>query len=105
MRALAVTGATRSESLPGIPAAAEFVPGYEASVWDALGAPANTPADIVEALNMQVNTVLSDPALKAQFAALGAEPMLMTPAEFGKYIAAETEKWGRVVKTARIKVD
>ena len=54
---------------------------------------------------MQVNTVLSDPALKAQFAALGAEPMLMTPAEFGKYIAAETEKWGRVVKTARIKVD
>src|SRR5213080_577738 len=105
LRALAVTGATRSESLPGIPATAEFVPGYEASVWDALGAPANTPADIVEALNMQVNTVLSDPALKAQFAALGAEPMLMTPAEFGKYIAAETEKWGRVVKTARIKVD
>ena len=105
LRALAVTGATRSESLPGIPAAAEFVPGYEASVWDALGAPANTPADIVEALNMQVNTVLSDPALKAQFAALGAEPMLMTPAEFGKYIAAETEKWGRIVKTARIKVD
>ena len=105
LRALAVTGATRSESLPGIPAAAEFVPGYEASVWDALGAPANTPADIVEALNMQVKTVLSDPALKAQFAALGAEPMLMTPAEFGKYIAAETEKWGRVVKTARIKVD
>ncbi len=104
LRALAVTGATRSESLPGIPAAAEFVPGYEASVWDALGAPANTPADIVEALNMQVNAVLSDPALKAQFAALGAEPMLMTPAEFGKYIAAETEKWGRV-KTARIKVD
>src|SRR6266568_2300815 len=105
LRALAVTGATRSESVPGIPAAAEFVPGYEASVWDALGAPANTPADIVEALNMQVNTVLSDPALKAQFAALGAEPMMMTPAEFGKYIAAETEKWGRVVKTARIKVD
>jgi len=105
LRALAVTSATRSESLPGIPAAAEFVPGYEASVWDALGAPANTPADIVEALNVQVNTVLSDPALKAQFAALGAEPMLMTPAEFGKYIAAETEKWGRVVKTARIKVD
>jgi len=105
LRALAVTGATRSESVPGIPAAAEFVPGYEASVWDALGAPANTPADIVEALNMQVNTVLSDPALKAQFAALGAEPMLMTPAEFGKYIAAEIEKWGRVVKTARIKVD
>ena len=105
LRALAVTSATRSESLPGIPAAAEFVPGYEASVWDALGAPANTPADIVAALNMQVNTVLADPAMKAQFAALGAEPMLMTPAEFGKYIAEETEKWGRVVRTARIKVD
>jgi len=105
LRALAVTGATRSESLPGIPAAAEFVPGYAAYVWDAVGAPAKTPADIVEALNSEINAVLSQPTMKAQFAALGAEPMLMTPAEFGKYIAKETEKWGRVVKTARIKVD
>jgi len=105
LRALAVTGATRSESLPGIPAAAEFVPGYAAYVWDAVGAPAKTPADIVEALNSEINAVLSQPTIKAQFAALGAEPMLMTPAEFEKYIAEETEKWGRVVRTARIKVD
>jgi tripartite-type tricarboxylate transporter receptor subunit TctC len=105
LRALAVTGATRSESLPGVPAASEFVPGYEAYVWDALGAPAKTPVEIIDALNQEVNAVLSEPTMKAQFAALGAEPMLMTPAEFGRYIAAETEKWGRVVKTARIKVD
>ena len=104
LRALAVTGA-RSESLPGVPAAAEFVPGYEAYVWDAVGAPARTPAEIIEVLNREINAVLSDPALKAQFASLGAVPMLMTPAEFGKYIAAETEKWGKVVKIARIKVD
>src|SRR5262249_57757436 len=98
-------GATRWGALPGIPAAAEFVPGYEASVWDALGAPAKTPADIIDALNTETNAVLSEARIKAQFTALGAEPMLMTPAEFGKYIAAETEKWGRVVKSARIKVD
>jgi tripartite-type tricarboxylate transporter receptor subunit TctC len=104
LRALAVTSA-RSDSLPGVPAAAEFVPGYEAYVWDALGAPARTPAEIIELLNREINAVLSDSAMKAQFASLGAEPMLMTPAEFGKYIAAETEKWAKVVKIARIKVD
>lgn len=105
LRALAVTGATRSDSLPGIPAAAEFVPGYEAYVWDAVGAPAKTPAEIVKELNKEINAVLSDPTIKAQFANLGAEPMLMTPAEFGKHIADEIDKWGRVVKTARIKVE
>src|SRR5262245_19335782 len=105
LRALAVTRATRSESLPGIPAAAEFVPGYEASVWDALGAPAKTQAEIIEALNTETNAVLSQPAMQAQFAALGAEPMLMTPAQFGTYLAEETEKWGRVVRTTRIKAD
>ena len=105
LRALAVTGATRSDSLPGVPAAAEFVPGYEAYVWDAVGAPAKTPPEIVEELNKAINAVLSDPAIKTQFANLGAEPMLMTPAEFGKYIVDETHKWGRVVKTARIKVE
>jgi len=105
LRALAVTGATRSDSLPGVPAAAEFVPGYEAYVWDAVGAPAKTPPEIVEELNKAINAVLSDPAIKTQFANLGAEPMLMTAAEFGKYIVDETHKWGRVVKTARIKVD
>src|SRR6266516_6212033 len=105
LRALAVTGATRSQSLPDVPAAAEFVPGYEAYVWDAVGAPAKTPAEIIEQLNKEINAVLADPAIKAQFAGLGAEPMLMTPAEFGTYIASEIEKWGKVVKTARIKVD
>jgi len=105
LRALAVTGATRSDSLPGVPAAAEFVLGYEAYVWDAVGAPAKTPAEIVEELNKEINAVLSDPTIKTQFANLGAEPMLMTPAEFGKHIVDEIDKWGRVVKTARIKVD
>jgi len=105
LRALAVTGATRSDSLPGVPAAAEFVPGYQAYVWDAVGAPANTPVEIIEALNKEINAVLLDPTIKAQFASLGAEPMLMTPAEFGTYITSEIEKWGQIVKTARIKAD
>ncbi len=105
LRALAVTGAAPSDSLPGVPAAAEFVPGYEAYVWDAVGAPAKTPTEIIEELNKEINAVLSDPTIKARFASLGAEPMLMTPTEFGKYIASETEKWGKVVKTAHIKAD
>jgi tripartite-type tricarboxylate transporter receptor subunit TctC len=105
LRALAVTGATRSESLPDVPTAAEFVPGYEANVWDAVGAPAKTPLGIIAQLNREINAVLSDPAIKTQLAGLGAEPMLMTPSEFGKYMIAETERWGRVVKTAGIKVN
>ena len=105
LRALAVTGAARSQSLPDVPAAAEFVPGYEAYGWDAVGAPAKTPAEIIELLNKEINAVLLDAMIKAQFASLGAEPMLMTPAEFGMHIASEIEKWGKVVKTARIKVD
>jgi tripartite-type tricarboxylate transporter receptor subunit TctC len=105
LRALALTGATRSDLLPGVPAAAEFVPGYEAYVWDALGAPAKTPAEIIEALNKEINAILSDPAMTVRFADLGAEPMRMRPAELGKYIAAETEKWSKVVKTAHIKVE
>ena len=105
LRALAVTGATRSASLPDVPAAAEFVPGYEAYVWDAVGAPAKTPAEIIELLNKEINAVLLDPMIKAQFASLGAEPMLMAPAEFGTYVASEIAKWGKVVRTARIKVD
>ena len=103
LRALAVTSAKRSEALPEVPAAAEFVPGYDAYVWDALGAPANTPAPIVEKLNAEINAIIGDPAMKARFADLGAEPMPMTPAEFRKFIAAETEKWGKIVKFAGIK--
>ena len=105
LRALAVTAAKRSDLLPGVPAAAEFVPGYEAYVWDAMGAPAKTPPEIVDKLNKEINAVLSEPAIQARFMSLGAEPMVMSPTEFGSYIASETEKWGKVVKTAHIKVD
>jgi tripartite-type tricarboxylate transporter receptor subunit TctC len=105
LRALAVTSATPSAALPGIPAAAQFVAGYEAVVWDAMGAPANTPAEIIDRLNTAINAALSDPAMKARYADLGAEPMLMTPAEFGTYLADETKKWGRVVRDAKIKPD
>jgi tripartite-type tricarboxylate transporter receptor subunit TctC len=105
LRALALTGATRSDLLPGVPAAAEFVPGYEATVWDALGAPARTPMEIVGELNKEINAVLSDPAMKERFAGLGAEPMPMSPTALGEHIAAETEKWAKVVKTAHIKVE
>jgi tripartite-type tricarboxylate transporter receptor subunit TctC len=105
LRALAVTGTTRSDVLPDVPAAAEFVPGYDAYVWDAMGAPGKTPPEIVDKLNKEINAVLADPAIKTKLLDLGAEPMLMTPAEFGQYIADETEKWGKVVKFAHIKPD
>jgi tripartite-type tricarboxylate transporter receptor subunit TctC len=105
LRALAVTSATRSDALPDIPAVAEFVPGYQVSVWDAMGAPANTPPDVIDTLNKEINAVLADPAMKARFADLGAEPMLMTPTEFGTYMADETKKWGKVVRDAKIKAD
>jgi tripartite-type tricarboxylate transporter receptor subunit TctC len=103
LRALAVTGTARTDALPGIPTVVEFVPGYEAYVWDGMGAPANTPADIIDKLNKTIGEALADPALKARFADLGAETMPMTPAEFGKFVAAETEKWGKVIKLAGIK--
>jgi tripartite-type tricarboxylate transporter receptor subunit TctC len=105
LRAIAVTGTTRSDVLPDVPAAAEFVPGYDAYVWDAMGAPAKTPPEIIDKLNKEINAVLADPAIKTKLLDLGAEPMLMTPAEFGQYIADETEKWGKVVKFAHIKPD
>jgi tripartite-type tricarboxylate transporter receptor subunit TctC len=105
LRALAVTGTARSDTLPDVPTAAEFVPGYDAYVWDAIGAPAKTPPDVIDKLNKEINAVLTEPAMKARLADLGAEPMLMTPAEFGKYIADETVKWGKVVKFAHIKPD
>ena len=105
LRAIAVTGETPSEALPGVPTAAEVVPGYNAYVWDAIGAPAKTPPDIIAKLNKTINAVLAESAIKTRFAELGAEPMIMTPAEFGKYMAEETEKWGKVVKFAHIKPD
>ncbi len=103
VRALAVTGATPSDALPGVPTVAEFVPGYEASIWHGIAAPAGTPPDIVVKLNTAINAVLNDPALKPKFANLGAEPAPMTPAEFGKFIAGQIDKWGKVIKFAGIK--
>jgi tripartite-type tricarboxylate transporter receptor subunit TctC len=103
LRALAVTGASRSDALPDIPRAAEVVPGYEVSVWDAMGVPANTPADIIDKLNKAINAAVADPTMKARYADLGAEPMLMTSAELGKYMADETKRWGKVVREANIK--
>jgi tripartite-type tricarboxylate transporter receptor subunit TctC len=105
LRALAVTSEKRLDALPDVPAATEIVPGYEAYVWDAMGAPANTPADVIDKINTALNAALSTPEMKARYAELGAEPMIMTPAEFGKFLAAETEKWGKVIKTAHIKAE
>jgi tripartite-type tricarboxylate transporter receptor subunit TctC len=105
LRPLAVTSAKRLDALPDVPAANEIVPGYEAYVWDAVGAPAKTPAEIIDKINTALNDALSTPAMKARYAELGAEPMIMTPAEFGKFLAAETEKWGKVIKSAHIKVE
>ena len=103
LRALAVTTATRLEVLPEIPAIDEFVPGYEASGWNGIVAPKNTPAEIVQKLNSEINTVVADPNIKAHLVSFGVVPMSMTPPEFGKLIANETEKWAKVVKFAGIK--
>jgi tripartite-type tricarboxylate transporter receptor subunit TctC len=103
LRPLAVTAATRLDVLPNVPTVSEFVPGYEAILWQGIGAPKNTPAEIVDKLNKEINAALADPKSKARLADLGAEPMSMTPAAFGKFIADETDKWGKVIKFAGIK--
>jgi tripartite-type tricarboxylate transporter receptor subunit TctC len=95
LRALAVTTATRSEALPRLPTVGDFVPGYEASLLDGIGAPKNTPAEIIERLNKEINAALADPKIKTRFAELGATVIPGSPADFGKLIADETEKWGR----------
>jgi len=105
LRALAVTTATRSLALPDIPTVGEFVPGYEASSWHGVGVPKNTPAEIVEKLNKEINVGLTDPKINVRIAGLGGVPMPMLPADFGKLIADETEKWGKVIKFAGIKPD
>lgn len=105
LRALGVTSATRSAEMPDVPAIAEYAPGYVADVWHGIGAPKNTPPDIVDKLNKEINAVLAEPAIKVKFASFGAEEMPMASAEFGKFIADETEKWGRVIQTANIKVN
>ena len=103
LRPLAVTDTTRLEALPDIPTVADFVPGYEASVLFGVGAPRNTPTEIVERLNKEINAGLADPKIKERFAVLGGTPLAGSPADFGKLIAEETEKWGKVIKFAGIK--
>jgi tripartite-type tricarboxylate transporter receptor subunit TctC len=105
LRALAVTTATRSQALPDIPTVGEFLPGFEASGWQGVGAPKNTPAEIIDKLNKEIKAGLADPALKARLADFGGVPLPMTPAEFGKFLAEETEKWGKMIKLANIKPD
>ena len=105
LHALAVTTATRSSVLPDVPAVGEYVPGYEASQWYGLGAPRDTPAAIVGKLNSEINASLADPKLIARLADLGVDPMAITSAAFGKFIADETEKWGKVIRTSSIKAE
>jgi tripartite-type tricarboxylate transporter receptor subunit TctC len=104
LRALAVTSATRLELLPGIPTVGEFVPGYEASSWYGIGAPRNTPAEIVNRLNVEINAALADPKMKARFADFGGTALPGLPADFGKLLTDETEKWGKVIRAANLKV-
>ncbi len=105
LRALAVTSAARSLALPDVPTMSEFIPGYEATAWFGIGAPKNTSTEIIDRLNTEVNAGLADPKIKERLADLGGVPMPMTPVEFGKFIADETVKWGKVVRAANIKAD
>jgi tripartite-type tricarboxylate transporter receptor subunit TctC len=105
IRALAVTSAGRSDALPDLPTLADFVPGFEASNWWGVGAPKNTPAEIIRRLNLEINAALAETVIKARFADLGATVFPGSPAEFGKFIADESEKWGKVVKFPGIKAD
>jgi tripartite-type tricarboxylate transporter receptor subunit TctC len=105
LRALAVTSAKRSTALPDVPTVGEFVPGYEATAWFGVGAPRDTPADIVAKLNSEINAGLADAKFKERLADLGGEPMPMSSADFAKFIADETEKWGKVVHAAGIKAE
>jgi tripartite-type tricarboxylate transporter receptor subunit TctC len=105
VRALAVTTPKRSEALPDVPTAGEFVPGFEASTWQGIGAPKNTPAEIVATLNKEINAALADPKIKARLANLGGVPMPMPPADFENFIVAETEKWAKVIRATNIKVE
>jgi tripartite-type tricarboxylate transporter receptor subunit TctC len=105
LRALAATTTTRSDALPDIPTVGEFVPGYEASAWFGIGVPKNTPAEIVDKLNKEINAGVADPNMKARLADLGGTVLAGWPADFGKLIAEETEKWGKVVKFSGAKAD
>ncbi len=105
LRALAVTSDTRSQALPDIPTVAEFVPGYEAIVWNGVVSPKNTPVEIIDKLNREITASVNDPKIMAQFANVGSVPKSMTPADFGKFIVEDTEKWGKVIRAANIKAE
>jgi tripartite-type tricarboxylate transporter receptor subunit TctC len=103
LRALATTGASRSNALPDVPTVGEIVAGYEATAWYGVAAPRSTPAEIIDKLNKEINAGLADPKLKARLEELGSSPFAASPADFGKHLAAETEKWGKVVRAANLK--
>jgi tripartite-type tricarboxylate transporter receptor subunit TctC len=103
LRALAVTTATRAEALPGVPTVAGAVPGFVSSTWNGVGAPRNTPPEIIARLNREINAVLTDPKIKGRFESLGATTLVVTPDEFARYLSTETQKWGEVVRKAGIK--
>jgi tripartite-type tricarboxylate transporter receptor subunit TctC len=105
LRALAVTTAKRSEALPDIPTVGDFLPGYESSLWFGVGAPKNTPAEIIDKLNKEINAGLADPKIKAAVADMGGTVLAGSPADFGKLITRETEKWAKVVKFSGAKPD
>ena len=105
LRALALATPTPHELLPGVPTIGEFVPGFEAAGWQGVCAPSLTPPDVVDRLNREINTVLADARSKARLAELGGQPSPGTPAEFGRFIAAETDKWGKVIREAGLKID
>ena len=103
LRALAVTGATRWDALPDVPAMSEFLPGFDVNIWQGIGAPKGTPNDIVDKLNGEINAALADPKIKERFTDLGGTAIGGSPDDFGKLIAGEVEKWGKVVRSANIK--
>jgi tripartite-type tricarboxylate transporter receptor subunit TctC len=105
LRALAVTTTARSPAMPDVPTIAETVPGYEANGWAGMGAPKGTPSEIIQKLNDHINAGLGSPGIKARYADLGITPLVLSPSDFGKFIADETEKWGKVVKFVGIKAD
>ena len=105
VRALAVTTAGPVDVLPGVPTVGQFVPGYEASGWQGVCAPKGTPPDIVDKLNREINAGLADADFKAKLAKLGGQPTPGTPADWGKFIASETDKWGKVVREAGVKTE
>ena len=105
LRALAVTTSTRWAAMPDVPSIAETVPGYEAIAWAGIGAPKGTPPEIIEKLNTQINAGLASPAIKARYLDLGITPLILSPSDFGKFVAEDTQKWAKVIRAAGIKAE